>query len=103
MSTLTMDHIKQAMRLVGAPTPFSGIRIIVSQYATKDSDVRLFPPSKHRSKRIRKKLIKRFGGEFLKQPAIFKTPEAIICHPDYYRRIMSACGHAHPDTSCSGG
>lgn len=67
---------------------FGGIPIHVTPYALKDSERRLFPESKHRSKRIRKKLIKRHGGEFQKVPAIYQIRnahgfvESVIMHPD---------------------
>lgn len=60
-----------------------GTPIIFSQYALEETDERLFPASRHRSKRIHKKLVKRFGGEFRKVPAIFKTPQGIIMHPNF--------------------
>lgn len=68
-----------------------GIRIITSPYALKDTDERLFPVSKNRSRRIHKKLIKRFGGEFRKVPAIYQTPDGLIMHPamelEFRRRL----------------
>jgi len=60
---------------------FGGIRITYSAWALKETDERLFPASKHRSRRIHKKLVKRFGGEFRKMPAIFQTPQGLIAHP----------------------
>jgi hypothetical protein len=60
---------------------YYGVHIYYSHHALKDSEERLFPFSKHRSKRIHKKLLKRFGGEFKKIPAIFKTPNGFIAHP----------------------
>lgn len=65
-----------------------GMNIVVSSHALVESDERLFPASKHRSARIRKKLIKRFGGEFRKVPAIFKTPYQIIMHPVLYAQLQ---------------
>lgn len=67
---------------------FGGVKIIVSDNALEETDVRLFPHSPHRSKRIRKKLIKRFGGEFKKVPCIFKTPGAVIMHPNRYKEFQ---------------
>lgn len=64
-------------------SPMSGISIVYSEYCLKEGEERLFPVSRHRSKRIHKKLIKRFGGEFRKVPAIFKTPQGIIMHPNF--------------------
>jgi hypothetical protein len=71
--------------------PFvAGIRIIFSVHALEATTERLFPESKHRSKRIRKKLIKRFGGEFRMQPCIFQTPAGIVAHPSFRARIEAA-------------
>lgn len=66
-------------QIVGA-----GIEIVVSKHALRDTDKRLFPVSKHRSKRIHKKLIKRFGGEFIKEPCIWRRGDKIVMHPECY-------------------
>jgi len=68
---------------------YSGVEIIVSDVALKDSDVRLFPASRHRSQRIRKKLVKRFGGEFRKVPAIYRVGDRLIMHPVMYQQLMA--------------
>jgi hypothetical protein len=44
---------------------------------------RLFPASRHRSRRVHKKLIKRYGGEFRKKPAMFRAGDQIIAHPSF--------------------
>jgi hypothetical protein len=67
--------------LLAGRQPAHGLPIIWSIYALKETDERLFPFSKHRSRRIHKKLVKRFGGEFRKVPAIFQTPQGLIAHP----------------------
>lgn len=64
-----------------------GLSIIKSDAALKDSDERLFPESRHRSARIRKKLIKRHGGEFRKVPCIFRIGDKLICHPQMYEAL----------------
>jgi hypothetical protein len=61
-----------------------GLSIIASEMALKETAERLFPASRHRSKRVHKKLLKRFGGEFRKAPTIWKTPNSIIMHPALY-------------------
>ena len=66
--------------------PFAGILVRFSEHALEDTDERLFPESRYRSARVRKKLIKRFGGEFRKQPCIWKIKdpmfgEMIVAHP----------------------
>lgn len=63
------------------------LRITFSDAAMADTDERLFPFSRHRSKRIEKKLIKRHGGVFRKEPMIYKTPLGIVAHPSFKARI----------------
>lgn len=58
--------------------------VIVTSNALVETNERLFPYSKHRSRRVRKKLLKRFGGEFRMKPAAFKTPQGFIVHPAIY-------------------
>lgn len=67
----------------------AGMQIIVSEHALKETDVRLFPASRNRSKRIHKKLVKRFGGEFQKVPCIYRIGDKWIAHPVMYERIRS--------------
>jgi hypothetical protein len=68
---------------------FQGIPIMQSLHCMEDTKERLFPESRHRSARIRKKLLKRFGGEFRKRPAMYQMPNGtIICHPVIYRQLM---------------
>lgn len=76
-------------------TPYSytprlvpGVQITVSDLALKDSDERLFPASKNRSARIRKKLLKRFGGEFRKVPCVWRMGDKIIMHPTLYAEMQ---------------
>lgn len=61
--------------------------IIVSDLALKDSQERLFPASKNRSRRIHKKLIKRFGGEFRKEPCGYRMGNKMILHPVLYAEL----------------
>lgn len=63
------------------------MKIIYDLNALENTNERLFPASKNRSARILKKLIKRFGGEFKKQPVIFKIGNKFIAHPIYKHRI----------------
>ena len=67
-----------------------GMRIIYDSNALKATTERLFPESRHRSARIRKKLIKRFGGEFYQQPCIWRAGDTIIAHPVYRAEIEAA-------------
>ena len=63
-------------------------RIIVEPDALVQTEESLFPASRHRSARIRKKLIKRFGGEYRMEPACFKTPHGLIMHPVLYNELQ---------------
>ena len=69
---------------------FAGVRITFSELALRDTEERLFPRSRHRSARIRKKLIQRFGGEYRKEPVIWQTPAGIIAHPSFRKAIEDA-------------
>jgi len=73
-----------------SPSIFAGLKIILSENALEATEERLFPESRHRSKRIRKKLIKRFGGEFRMRPCMFRTPMGIIAHPSYRAMLSEA-------------
>lgn len=66
-----------------------GMPIIVSDLALEETEQRLFPASRNRSARIRKKLIKRFGGEFRKVPCIWRTPQGLVAHPVMYARLQA--------------
>lgn len=81
---LTIEKLRAAQRLLArAAPPLAELplrRIIVSAEATKRGD-RLFPPSRHRSRRIWKKLVKRHGGEFRLLPAMYKLGENMVVHP----------------------
>jgi hypothetical protein len=58
-----------------APPP--SLKIVLTPCALKETTERLFPESKNRSKRIRKKLIKRHGGEFRRRPAMWRIGDTI--------------------------
>lgn len=58
------------------------MRIIEDHNALEATEERLFPASKHRSARIRKKLIKRFGSEFRMRPCAFiVNGDTLFVHP----------------------
>ena len=66
-----------------------GMKLFVSENALKETDVRTFPESRHRSKRIHKKLCQRFNGEFKKVPAIWQTPQGFIVHPALEQQLRA--------------
>ena len=90
-SVLTIEKINRSMRqLMSVPKEMlRPTNIIQSVHALEETEERLFPVSRHRSRRIRKKLIKRFGGEYRKKPCIWKTPDGYVCHPATYRKLVS--------------
>lgn len=61
-----------------------GTPVFVNDACMGDGDERLFPESRHRSKRILKKLIKRFGGEFVQVPCAYYANGAYYMHPECY-------------------
>lgn len=69
------------------------VRIIFSPYALKDTDVRNFPVSKNRSRRIHKKLVRRFGSEFRKAPCMWRSGNIIFAHPSFEAQLRSAGLH----------
>ena len=69
---------------------YRGTEIILSNYALQDSEERLFPASRHRSKRVFKKLIQRFGGEFVQVPCIFKVGSKFVMHPERFVAFKAA-------------
>jgi hypothetical protein len=72
---------------IGGPAAFAGMRVISDINCLKDTTERLFPISCHRSARIHKKLIRRFGGVYRKEPAMVKAGNIIICHPAIYNEV----------------
>lgn len=82
---LTLDIMRNMLKLVddlGPPLPPA--KIMYSMNAlVPDETQRRFPASKHRSKRIHKKLCKRFHGEFIMKHVIFRTTQGFIAHPSF--------------------
>jgi hypothetical protein len=68
------------------------MRIIYEPNALKATTERLFPYSRHRSKRIHKKLMRRFGGEFRMTPCIFRYGDKFIAHTSMRAEIERATG-----------
>lgn len=72
-----------------ASNPYGGMRIIETPHALETTQERLFPKSRYRSARIRKKLIKRHGGEFKQVPCIWQIGNEIHAHPNLYGRLTA--------------
>ncbi len=109
MTTFTVEMLREAMRavergvenpgpfpLVMTPSeydllarPFYGT--ILEPNALVQTQERNFPYSKHRSKRVLKKLSKRHGGEYKMAPAAYRVGNRIIAHPAILADIERRC------------
>lgn len=65
-----------------------GYQIIQSDHATKTTYH--FPPSKHRSKRIFKKLLQRHGAQYTNEPGCYMFGDRIVVHPFLYGKLMES-------------
>lgn len=72
------------------------MKILYDVNCLKDTDERLFPASRHRSRRVHKKLLKRHGGEFRKQPVMFIADETIYAHPYFKASLDRVTRAAEP-------
>jgi hypothetical protein len=61
----------------------NGPRVIFDPHTLEANEERPFAASRHRSKRIRKKLLKRFGGEFRNQPCMWFYCGTVFAHPSF--------------------
>jgi hypothetical protein len=61
----------------------NGLRVIFDPHTLEANEERPFAASRHRSKRIRKKLLKRFGGEFRNQPCMWFYCGTVFAHPSF--------------------
>jgi hypothetical protein len=78
---------------------YRGPEIVVTVAAVDHSQVigRRFPESRHRSRRIHKKLLKRHGGEFIFKPACFQIGDRIVIHPELQRELAEQMARAARD------
>lgn len=93
-SVFTMAHLEKAMALVreiaGPPAP----KIYVTESAAEIAPGEFnFPPSRHRSKRIHKKLVKRFGSYEKRKPATFQIGDTIYMHPVHWHEMQRQLVH----------
>lgn len=94
---MTVEKLMHAVALVRdierhtrapiVPVPFNGLEVICDPNCLADTKERTFPVSRHRSRRVHKKLVKRFGGEFRKEPAMFQIMGRIVAHPVRYAEL----------------
>ena len=67
-----------------------GLRIVFDTYALEATTERLFPESRHRSKRILKKLRIRIGSEYRMQPCMWRHRDTIFAHPSLRAQLEAA-------------
>lgn len=80
-----LANMEKIKRELGPPPK----QVYFSPYCTEPTDERLFPESRHRSARIKKKLIKRFGGEYVRKPCAYETVDKIFAHPSLARHFQN--------------
>ena len=70
---------------------FLGLKVVVSEHARRITitEERLFPASRHRSARIYKKLLKRYGGEFKVkfEPISYQIGNTLVVHPTIHEEM----------------
>jgi hypothetical protein len=92
-------HERGGPRVAKEFSDMFGLRVVCTYAALKDGDIRLFPESRHRSRRIHKKLVKRFGGEFKKVPAIYQAGDTLYAHPAVYHLLKQEIASARRPSS----
>lgn len=65
---------------------YMGLRIVESIHAVKKDGLN-FPYSPHRSGRVLKKLLKRFGGQIRYSPTAYVLRDTLVIHPELLDRL----------------
>lgn len=99
---MTIDSIREAQRKSMYVPVALQTKIIFTASALADTEERLFPASRHRSKRIKKKLMKRYGGEFRRQPCMWRVGDVIYAHPAYRERLRAQLAELEKNAWMSG-
>lgn len=85
----TIDKLMEAKRKIDALGPIvPAPEIVVTDHATKDGE-RFFPKSRHRSKRVEKKLVKRYGGTHRQIPVMYKVGNKMLIHPALWAGVQA--------------
>jgi len=71
---------------------YNGMQIVIDDKVLASTSEFLFPPSRHRSRRIHKKLVKRFGGEVRMKPACWKIGDKLYIHSTIWSELQK---HVH--------
>ena len=84
---LTLEKIEEAFALLRTiPAVPPRIEIISNRFCIET--VRRFPESKHRSRRLHKKLTKRLGEQTFTRPAAYMMQGKLVAHPDIIGQLV---------------
>lgn len=72
---------------------FGDMRIVFSSLILRETKQRLFPQSLNRSRRVLKKLLRRYGSEFRRVPAIWISNGTLYAHPTFRQKLIDAGMH----------
>lgn len=78
---ITVDDILRSVRQVVDIRPVPSL--VFTETALLPGSERNFPPSRHRSKRVEKKLLRRHGGFYRLVPAVVRIGATIYAHPSF--------------------
>lgn len=67
---------------------FSGIKFVESPFCTTEKY--RFPPSKNRSRRLHKKLVKLHGAYIYREPAAYMVSGQLVAHPEIIKKMAEA-------------
>lgn len=65
---------------------YNGVKLIVSVHATEEA---WRWPKKKRSRRLVKKMTKKYGPQIYRKPCMYMTPFGLVMHPDIYRQMKN--------------
>lgn len=95
-SVFTLDKLMEMKRIADdfGPAP----EIYITPIATTDGE-RYFPTSRHRSRRIEKKLVKRFGGVYRQVPTCYRVGNQMLVHPALWTELRYRAIEKRNDTN----
>lgn len=103
---LTVDKLRGVIREVQSAgrsgffcAPVPALRVFESVHAVEPAG-RLFPESKHRSRRVLKKLIRRHGGEFVMKPCSYMMGDTLVAHPSIAKKLREEVGEDAMSAKC---
>ena len=87
-----IDRITGISAILGIPGPgygFAGMKIHTTAACLTPADTPAFPVSRHRSRRLHKKLERRFGPQWPMRPAAYRLNDTtLLVHPRLLDRVQ---------------